>query len=87
MEHDEEAIYRALLKEIRMLMADREITQEDIASRLGIRRETMSGYLSGATKKGMPLTTLIGVSGILGIDLEELAKRARQRVARADRED
>ncbi|MEA5453251.1 helix-turn-helix transcriptional regulator [Sinomonas sp. JGH33] len=78
----EEALYRAILKEVRLLMADREVTQEDIASRLGIRRETVSGYLSGATKKGMPTTVLIAVADILEEDLGELTRRAIERAQR-----
>lgn len=87
MEHDtsserEDALYRAILKEVRLLMADREVTQDDVASRLGIRRETVSGYLSGATKKGMPTTVLIAVADILGEDLGELTRRAIERARR-----
>lgn len=86
MEQDE-AIYQALLHEIRIAMFDKRVTQEDLASKLrdrghSVRREALSGYLSGKGKKGMPTTVLISVADILGVDLMELTRRAIERAER-----
>jgi transcriptional regulator with XRE-family HTH domain len=86
MEQDE-AIYRALLKEIRIAMFDKGVTQDDLAAALrdrghDARRETVSGYLGGKGKKGMPTTVLISVADILGVDLGELTRRAIERAER-----
>jgi transcriptional regulator with XRE-family HTH domain len=79
---NEAAIYRAVCKELILLMADREVTQEQVAGAVGVRREAFNGYLNGTTQKGMPFRTLVAAVAYLGDDLGVFMERA---VARARR--
>lgn len=81
-EADEEAVYRAVCKELVLLMADREVTQEQVAAAVGVRREAFNGYLNGSTQKGMPFRVLVAAVAFLKEDLGAFTARA---VARARR--
>jgi transcriptional regulator with XRE-family HTH domain len=78
----EDAEYRALTMEIRLLLTEKGWSQKDLADRIGTRRETVSEDLTATKERGMPFRRLVAIAQALGISLEELTRRAHERAER-----
>jgi transcriptional regulator with XRE-family HTH domain len=74
----DEAFEEALMKQIRMEMAERDLTQKDIAGAIGIERATLSRYLG--RKAQMNISTLTAISRALGMNPPELWLKAVARL-------
>lgn len=75
---DETQYWRAIATVIRMEMVANELTQADIAGRVGIGREAVSDYLTG--KRKMPFPTYIRIADALGLTPAGLAELAETRL-------
>lgn len=78
METNDDAFEEALMKQIRMEMAEREMTQKELADAIGIERATLSRYLS--RKLQMSVRTLSAIARALKMSPRELWSRAQDRV-------
>lgn len=66
------------MKQIRMEMAEREMTQKKLADAIGIERATLSRYLSRRLQ--MSVRTLTAIARALKMSPQELWRRAASRV-------
>ena len=73
-----ERLEAALSTQIKMELAEREMTQKDLAEAVGVGRPAMNHYLKG--HKSMPMPTFIRVAESLGITPQELWARAEARI-------
>lgn len=73
-----ERLELALSKQIAIELAEREMTQKDLAEAVGIGRPAMNHYLNG--HKSMPMPTFIRVAEALGLTPRELWARAEARI-------
>ena len=73
-------VEQALAVHLRVLLADREMTQQELASRVGITAGSMSRYMQG--HKSMPMPTFLTVAEVLGVDPGELMAAAVDRASR-----
>ncbi|GAB2768121.1 helix-turn-helix transcriptional regulator [Sinomonas soli] len=80
----EDAEYRALTMEIRLLLTEKGWSQKDLADRIGTRRETVSEDLTATKERGMPFRRLVAIAQALEVSLEELTRRAHERAVRGD---
>lgn len=78
METSDEVFEEALMKQIRMELAEREMTQQQLADAIGIERATLSRYLS--RKLAMSVRTLTAISRALKMSPRELWSRAQNRI-------
>jgi DNA-binding Xre family transcriptional regulator len=78
----EDAEYRALTMEIRLLLTEKGWSQKDLADRIGTRRETVNEDLTATKERGMPFRRLVAMAQALDISLEELTRRAHERAER-----
>lgn len=83
MNEAERAYWDALDKEIRMAMYDKDLSQQAVADKVGIARETFSNYLRG--KREMPFLTLYRIAEVLGTTPAVLAERAQARLEKTER--
>ncbi|WP_170835476.1 helix-turn-helix domain-containing protein [Arthrobacter alpinus] len=70
----------ALGKAIKMEMVGQDLTQKVLADKIGIHRETLSRYLSGAAGYNMPIGILFQISNTLGVSVQDLVERAEARL-------
>lgn len=73
----DEAFEKALMKQIRMEMAERDMTQQQLAEAIGIERATLSRYLN--RRQQMSVRTLTAISRALKMSRLELWTRAEGR--------
>jgi transcriptional regulator with XRE-family HTH domain len=74
----DEAFEEALMKQIRMEMAEREMTQKDLAEAIGIERATLSRYLSRRLQ--MSVRTMTAIARVFKMSPRELWNRAADRL-------
>lgn len=67
------------MKQIRMEMAEREMTQKDLADAIGIERATLSRYLG--RKLQMSVRTLTAIARALKMSPRDLWSRAQDRIS------
>ena len=72
-----ERLEAALSTQIKMELAEREMTQKDLAEAVGVGRPAMNHYLKG--HKSMPMPVFIRVAETLGLTPQELWSRAEAR--------
>lgn len=82
MEHNEEALLRALATEIKMAMVSAGWNQQELADRVGITRESLSRYLG--SKKAIPMATYFRVSEAFDFTPYDLLQRASERAGSED---
>lgn len=68
----------AMAKQIKIELAEREMTQAQLAQKIGIGRVVMSRYLNGHSTFDYP--HLIDIADTFGVDLSELIHRAEARL-------
>jgi transcriptional regulator with XRE-family HTH domain len=68
----------ALMTQIKVEMAGRSMTQQDLADAVGVGRPAMNNYLRG--HKSMPMKTVYGVAAAFGLSPAELLLRAEARI-------
>ena len=68
----------ALATQIKVELAERDMTQKDLAEAIGIGRPAMNHYLKGHTS--MQMQTFLKVAEALGITPNELMRRVEARV-------
>lgn len=73
-----ERLEAALSSQIKIMLAEREWTQKDLAEAVGIGRPAMNHYLKG--HKSMPMPTFIRVAEVLGLTPHDLWERAEARI-------
>jgi len=74
----DEAFEEALMKQIRMEMAERDMTQQQLADAIGIERATLSRYLN--RKLQMSVRTLTAIARALRMSPRDLWSRAQDRI-------
>lgn len=62
---DEAAIGRTLRERRKALR----LTQQDVAVLVGVHRETVIAVENAGQRRGVTLTTLISIAGVLGLDV------------------
>lgn len=67
----------AMRAQIKIELAEREMTQKDLAEAVGVGRPAMNHYLKG--HKSFPMPTFIRVAESLGLTPQELWTRAAER--------
>ncbi|MNW63015.1 antitoxin HipB [compost metagenome] len=78
MDHEDKKI-RALGTVIKMEMVGQDLTQKDLADKVGIHRETLSRYLNASAGYNMPLGVLFKIAEALGTTLSDLVGKAEAR--------
>ena len=73
----DDAFEEALMKQIRMEMAERDMTQQQLADAIGVERATLSRYLN--RKLQMSVRTLTAIARALKMSRLELWARAEGR--------
>lgn len=68
----------ALSTQIKVELAERDMTQKDLAEAVGIGRPAMNHYIKG--HKSMPMPTFFSVAEVFGISPQELMRRAEARI-------
>lgn len=68
----------ALAKQITIELAERDMTQKDLAEAVGVGRPAMNHYLKG--HKSMPMPTFLKVAEALGLTPPTLMQRVADRV-------
>lgn len=78
METEDDIFEEALMKQIRMELAEREMTQQQLADAIGIERATLSRYLNRRLQ--MSVRTLTAIARALKMSPRDLWERAQSRV-------
>lgn len=73
-----ERLEAALATQIKVELAERDMTQKDLAEAVGVGRPAMNHYIKG--HKSMPMPTFFKVAEALGLTAQELMQRAEARV-------
>ena len=68
----------ALVTQIKVELAERDMNQKDLAEAVGIGRPAMNRYIKG--HQSMPMPTFFKVAEVLGVSPRELMQRAEARV-------
>lgn len=68
----------ALLVQIKVELVERDMTQQDLAQKMGIEKATLNRWLKGHT--AMKMSTFYELADALGITPQELMQRAGSRV-------
>ena len=68
----------ALLVQIKVELVERDMTQQDLAKKMGIDKATLSRYMKGHT--AMKMGTFYEIAEALGVTPQELMRRAGCRV-------
>lgn len=79
MNNTEDKQILALGKAIKMEMVGQDLTQQALADKLGIHRETLSRYLSAKAGYNMPVGTLFAIAELLDVSVEDLVAKAAAR--------
>jgi transcriptional regulator with XRE-family HTH domain len=69
----------ALTIQIKVELAERDMTQKDLAEAVGVGRPAMNHYIKG--HKSMPMPTFFAVAEAFGLTPRELMGRAEARIA------
>jgi plasmid maintenance system antidote protein VapI len=77
-----EKLEAALAHQIRVELVDRAMEQQDLASKVGVNRVTMSNYMTG--KRSIPMPVFFKISEVLGMSPQVLMQRAEARVQPED---
>lgn len=75
----EKEMVLALGKTIKMEMVGKDLTQKDLADRVGIHRETLSRYLNAKAGYNMPIGVVFQIADALGLSARDLIERAESR--------
>ena len=70
----------ALAKQIKVELAERDMTQTDLAEAAGVGRPAMNRYLQG--KSSIPMPTFLKVASVLGISPDVLMGRIVERASK-----
>lgn len=73
-----EKLQAAVNKQIRMELAERDLSQQDFSAALGLNPGSMSRYMQG--QRSLPLLTLFGAAELFGMTATELLSRAESRL-------
>lgn len=68
----------ALLVQIKVELVERDMTQQDLAKKMGIEKATLNRYLKGHT--AMKMGTFYDLAAALGVTPQDLMMRAGRRV-------
>lgn len=74
----EEHLDSALATQIKVELAERDMTQTDLAAAIGVGRPALNRYMKG--HQSMPMPTFCKVARVLGLSPAELMTRAVDRV-------
>ena len=74
----EDAMIAAIAKQIAAELFERDMTQQELADRLGTTPATLNRYMKG--HRAMPMSTFFKVAGVFGISASELMERAAARL-------
>lgn len=77
-----ESLEAALATQIKVELAERDMTQKDLAEAVGVGRPAMNHYIKG--HKSMPMPTFFKVAEVLGLSPQVLMQRAEARVQPKD---
>lgn len=75
----EKQMILALGKTIKMEMVGQELTQKQLADKVGIHRETLSRYLGAKAGYNMPIGIVFQIAEALGMTARELIEKAEDR--------
>lgn len=78
---DDEQFSAALGRQIRVELAERAMTQQDLANAVPLEPATLNRYVQG--RRDMPLPVFRRVASLLGLSAAELMGRIEGRAARA----
>ncbi|WXW93171.1 helix-turn-helix DNA binding domain [Arthrobacter phage BrayBeast] len=73
-----ERLEAALSKQIIIELAERDMTQKDLAEAIGVGRPALNRYMKG--HQSMPMPTLFKVAEALGLTPHALLERAEARI-------
>ena len=73
----------ALAAQIRVDLAEREMTQKDLAEKVGVTRETFNKYMKG--KSPVPMPIFFAVAEAFGYSPKEFMRLVEDRVDAKDR--
>ena len=73
----------ALASQVRVDLAEREMTQKDLAEKVGVTRETFNKYMKG--KSPMPMPVFFSVAEAFGYSPKQFMQLVENRVATEDR--
>ena len=73
-----ERLEEALSAQINIELAERDMTQKDLAEAVGVGRPAMNHYMRG--HRSMPMPTFIRVAEVLGLSPQTLWARAEARI-------
>jgi plasmid maintenance system antidote protein VapI len=77
-----ERLEAALATQIKVELAERDMTQKDLAEAVGVGRPAMNHYIKG--HKSMPLPTFVRVALVFGLSPQVLMQRAEARIQPGD---
>lgn len=80
MNTNEERMELAMAKQIKVELAERDMTQTDLAEAAGVGRPAMNRYLQG--KSSIPMPTFLKVASVLGIGPDVLMTRIVERASK-----
>lgn len=78
METYEDRLEAALIVQLRVELAERDMTQQDLAKELGVPAATLNRYMKG--HRSIPMPTFFRIAQILGTDPQSLMARAVARL-------
>lgn len=82
MNTNEERMEMALATQVKVELAERDLTQTDLAELVGVGRPAMNRYMRG--KASMPMPTFFKVADALGLSADVLMTRVVERAAKED---
>lgn len=78
METYEDRLEAALIVQLRVELAERDMTQQDLAQALGVPAATLNRYMKG--HRSIPMPTFFKIAEILGTTAKGLMERAEARL-------
>lgn len=78
METYEDRLEAALIVQLRVELAERDMTQQDLAQALGVPAATLNRYMKG--HRSIPMPTFFKIAEILGTTAMGLMERAEARL-------
>lgn len=85
MKQDEKSAHpkeQALSKQIKVELIERDMTQTELAERIGVGRVVMNRYLNGRSSFGF--AQLLSIADVFEMDLSELIRRSEARLPEQD---
>ena len=77
---DDAALEAAIQKQILVELVERDMSQEDLAAKLGTTPATLNRYIKG--HRSMPMSTFFKVADVFGLSQVELLRRAAARLGK-----